>query len=115
MHSNHRDASQQETSGSKWGTLFFLVGLVLLVGAAYLVYLAMALRSDYRELHDPTPGVDGYWPALVHDLYLLLAGILGFAASGSLILGSLLQRKWRSRRGPQPPSTASKSQTGLRS
>lgn len=91
-----------ETSGSKWASLAFLVGLILLVGAAYFVYLAMALRGEYRELHDSTPGVDGYWPALVYDLYLLLAGLLGFAASGSLIIASILQRRWRSRRVVKP-------------
>ena len=106
------DSSQTETSGSKWGALALLAGLIFLVGAAYFVYLAMALRADYRDLHDPTPGVDGYWPAIVHDLYLLLAGILGFAASGSLILGSMLQRKWRSRHRAKPRSIAAETESG---
>jgi hypothetical protein len=77
-----------------------MAGFCLLVGAGYLVYLALSLRASFPGLHDPSPNVDGYWPRLVHDLYLLFAGILGFAASSSLMIATILQRRWRSRSEP---------------
>ena len=84
-----------ELKASPWPTLVFLVGLMFLVAAIFLVFLAFTLRREYPGLHDPSPLVDGYWPAVVHDIYHLLAGLSVIFAIVCTIGAGMLRRTRR--------------------
>jgi hypothetical protein len=75
--------------------LVFLVGVMFLAAAVFLVFLAFTLRREFPGLHDPSPLVDGYWPAVVHDVYHLLAGLSVILAIGCTIGAGMLRRTRR--------------------
>lgn len=84
-----------ELKPSPWPTLVFLTGLMFLVAAIFLVFLAFTLRREFPGLHDPSPLVDGYWPAVVHDIYHLLAGLSVILAIACTIGAGMLRRTRR--------------------
>ncbi len=84
-----------ELKPSPWPTLVFFVGLMFLVAAVFLVFLAFTLRREFPGLHDPSPSVDGYWPAVVHDIYHLLAGLSVILAIVCTIGAGMLRRTRR--------------------
>ena len=59
-----------------------LLTLALALPSAFFFHRAHRLTVDFPNLHDPSPNVDGYWPAVVHAVYTGIAIIL---AAGSMI------------------------------
>ncbi|MCA9246435.1 MAG: hypothetical protein KDA42_04945 [Planctomycetales bacterium] len=68
-----------------------LFGLVCVAIAGAQVYYAHTLRRDYPGLSDPSPNVDGYWPALAHSIAHTIAGVA--ALLGVPVLGSSLDAR----------------------
>ena len=61
-----------------------IIASVLFVALAatstYFGYAAYRLTIDYPGLNDPSPNVDGYWPAVVNLIYKIFAAISGLLA-----------------------------------
>jgi hypothetical protein len=51
-------------------------GLVCVAIAVGFIYYGFTLRRDYPDLSDPSPNVDAYWPAVVHLIAHIIAGIV---------------------------------------
>ena len=58
----------------------------LVVTAIYFGYAAHRLTIDYPGLNDPSPDVDGYWPAVANFVYMIFAAISGMLA---IIIGAI--------------------------
>lgn len=56
--------------------------LTLAATSTYFGYAAYRLTIDYPGLNDPSPNVDGYWPAIVNLVYKIFAAISGLLAIG---------------------------------
>lgn len=68
---------------------------MLAATSTYFGYAAYRLTIDYPGLNDPSPNVDGYWPAVVNLIYKIFAAISGLLA---IIVAAIWGYCLRSRR-----------------
>ncbi len=60
--------------------------VTLLAISSYFGYAAYRLTIDYPGLNDPSPNVDGYWPAVVNLIYKVFAATSALLA---IIIGAI--------------------------
>jgi hypothetical protein len=69
------------------GSVITAILIVTLVAtSSYFGYAAYRLTIDYPGLNDPSPNVDGYWPAVVNLIYKVFAAI---SALSAIIIGAI--------------------------
>lgn len=73
-----------------WPSIGSLIAALLLVTLAsvstYFGCAAYSLTVDYPGLHDPSPNVDGYWPAVANFIFKIFAAISGLLA---IVVGAI--------------------------
>jgi ABC-type Fe3+ transport system permease subunit len=69
------------------GSIFAAILIVTLAATStYFGYEAYRLTIEYPGLNDPSPNVDGYWPAVVNLFCTVIAAISGLLA---IIIGMI--------------------------